>query len=248
MDFYTNSTDVDWGRLATSTGAGRPPCPGPTQGELDPVYPELSGEASPRSQQKSHIGEEENTKEHICTFNCFRRLSNHLGNLNTMERQPNIICLEVTLSNADIVMGCAQSVLECYFCRLDSKALLLLMTVLQTVLNWLRVEYTSSQQRQPLQNIPAIFFGRWKVPEADGHLIKGLLIRRILTTCGSVVKVLRLRLDEIVLVASRGNLTYQLMDAESLQHTLQRLTSSLKQLMELVKALSQERDPQNTDS
>ncbi|RYP42072.1 hypothetical protein DL767_000584 [Monosporascus sp. MG133] len=247
MDFFADSTDADWERLITGTGAERQPRPGPTHGGLDHVHPEVGGEPKSSSQQKSQVDEEGNQKGQSCTFNCFRRLTNRLGNLNTMERQPNIICLEVTLSNADIVMGCAQRVLGCYSCRLDSKVLLLLMTVLQTVLNWVRVEYTSSQQRKCARDLPAIFFGSWKVPEADGHLIKGLLTRRILATCESVVKVLRLRLDEIALDASRENMTYQLMDAESLQHTLQRLASSLKQLMELIKALSQDREMHNMD-
>lgn len=248
MDFYASSTDADWDGLITHSGTEKQPRPGHTHDGLSHIYPEAGDEPPSSSQQKFQIDDAGTQKGQNCTFNCFRRIINHLGKLNTIERQPSIICLEVTLSSADVVMACAQKVLGCHSCRLDSKVLLLLMTVIQTVLNWVRVEYASSQQRKSPRDLPAIFFGSWKVSDADGHLIKGLLTRRILATCESVVKVLRLRLDEIALDASRQNLTYQLIDAESLQHTLQRLTSSLNQLMELIKALSQEREAQTMDA
>lgn len=245
IDFEENWIDADWARLGAGTEAERQPHSGLTHGGLDHVYPEGGGDPKSCAQPGPQVDEEGNRKGHTCTFNCFPRLIEHLSNLKIIERQPkNIIDLEVTLSKADIVLGCAQRILGCYSCRLDSKVLLLLMTVLQTVLNWVRVEYT---MKESSQNPPAILFGNWKVPEADGHLIKGVLTRRILATYESVIKVLRLRMDEIALIASRENLTYQLMDAESLQHALQRLTTSLKQLIELTKTLSQERDVYDPD-
>ncbi|KAL2751983.1 hypothetical protein ACRALDRAFT_1072895 [Sodiomyces alcalophilus JCM 7366] len=242
IDLYSGTTVADWESLTTSTAVERPPRTGFGNGGLERLLPEASRDSpfgSPREPQAEENGYQ---KGHSCTFNCFRRLTKHLGNLNTIERRCNLICLDETLFSADVVMGCAQRVLECYFCRLDSKVLLLLMTMLQTVLNWVRVEYTSNQQRKSPRDPPAIFVGNWKVPEADGHRIKGLLTRRILATCESVVKVLRHRLDEIALGASRESLMYHFMDAESLQHTLQRLSTSLKQVMEITKAPSPERE------
>lgn len=240
MDFEENWIDADWDRLIAGTGAERQPRSGFTHGGPGHVYPEGCGDPKSSAQPKPQADGGGNHKGQTCTFNCFWRLMEHLSSLNLMERQPdNIIDLEVTLSKADTVLGCTQRILGCYSCRLDSKVLLLLMTVLQTVLNWIRVEYT---MKKSSQNSPAILFGNWKVPEADARLIKGVLTRRILATYESAVKVLCLRMDEIALGASRENLTYQLMDAESLQHTLQRLTTSLKQLMELTKTPSQERE------
>ncbi|KAF5854796.1 hypothetical protein ETB97_011512 [Aspergillus alliaceus] len=240
MDFEENWIDADWDRLIAGTGAERQPRSGFTHGGPDHVYPEGCGDPKSSAQLKPQADEGGNHKGQTCTFNCFWRLMEHLSNLNLMERQPdNIIDLEVTLSKADTVLGCTRRILGCYSCRLDSKVLLLLMTVLQTVLNWMRVEYT---MKKSSQNSPAILFGNWKVPEADARLIKGVLTRRILAAYESAVKVLCLRMDEIALGASRENLTYQLMDAESLQHTLQRLTTSLKQLIELTKTPSQERE------
>ncbi|EFY94497.1 hypothetical protein MAA_10040 [Metarhizium robertsii ARSEF 23] len=241
-DPYENSTEADWEGPIADTGTGRLPPVELIYGNPDHPRPEAGHEPKSSSQRKSQAAEEGRRNGQNCTFNCFKRLASHLGDLNTMERQPNMICLDVTLSHADMVIGCAHKVFGCYSCRLDTKVLLMLMTALQTVLNWVRVEYTSSQQGDAPCNLPEILFGSWKVPSEDGHHIKRLLTRRILATCESAIKVLRFRLDEIALDTSRGNLTYQLLDVESLQNTLQRLASSLKQLMEVIKEPSHERD------
>lgn len=236
MDIYSGTTIAEWENFTTNSAIERTPRTGSETGGFERLCPEASRNSPSSFPQEQQTEENGYQKGHGCMFSCFRRLTKHLGNLNNMERRCNLICLDDTLSNADVVMGCAQRVLDCHFCRLDSKVLLLLMTVLQTVLNWVRVEYTSNQQRKSPRDPPAIFVGNWKVPEADGHRIKGLLTRRILTTCEFVVKVLHLRLDEIALDASRENLVYHSMDAESLQHTLQRLSTSLKEVMHITKA------------
>ncbi|KID94565.1 SirZ, zinc finger transcriptional regulator, partial [Metarhizium majus ARSEF 297] len=241
-DTSEHLTDADWERPIAGTGAERLPRVELIHGDPDHPRHEAGHEPKSSSQQKSQAAEEGRRNGQNCTFNCFKRLASHLGDLNTMERQPNMICLDVTPSHADMVIGCAHKVLECYSWRLDTKVLLMLMTALQTVLNWVRVEYTSSQQGDSPCNLPAILFGSWKVPKEDGYHIMRLLTRRILATCQSAIKVLRFRLDEIALDTSRGNLTYQLLDVESPQNTLQRLASSLKQLMEVIKEPSHERD------
>lgn len=165
---------------------------------------------------------------------CLKRLTDHLCHLNTIERKQDIICLDTTLSKTDTTLSCAESVLECHHCRLDSKVVLLIMTVLQTALNWLSVEYRHRAYAR--RRLPPIHFGSWKVPEADGDLIKKLLTNRILATADSVASTLRLRMDEITLKASKQNMSSRFMDAESLQQTLQRLTSSLRELAEHVKS------------
>ncbi|KAF5121800.1 hypothetical protein E5D57_012270 [Metarhizium anisopliae] len=232
-DTYENPTEADWERPIADTGTERLPRVKLIYGDPDHPRPEVGHEPKSSSQQKSQATEERRRNGQNCTFNYFKRLASHLGDLNTMERQPNMICLDVTLSHADMVIGCAHKVFGCYSCRLDTKVLLMLMTALQTVLNW---------RRDSPCNLPAILFGSWKVPNEDGYHIKRLWTRRILATCESVIKVLRFWLDEIALDTSRGNLTYQLLDVESLQNTLQRLASSLKQLMEVIKEPSHERD------
>ncbi|KAK1767545.1 Zn(2)-Cys(6) zinc finger domain protein [Phialemonium atrogriseum] len=165
---------------------------------------------------------------------CLKRLTDHLCHLNTIERKQDIICLDTTLSKTDTTLSCAESVLECHHCRLDSKVVLLIMTVLQTALNWLSVEYRHGTYAR--RRLPPIHFGSWRVPEADGDLIKKLLTSRILATSDSVASTLRLRMDEITLKASKQNMSSRFMDAESLQQTLQRLTSSLRELAEHVKS------------
>jgi hypothetical protein len=74
------------------------------------------------------------------------------------------------------------------------------------------------------------------VPEADGDLIKHLLTGRFIAMSDSVISTLRLRMDEITLKANKQNMSSRFMDAEFLQQTLQRLTSSLRELAEHVKS------------
>ncbi|KAG6358655.1 hypothetical protein INS49_012173 [Diaporthe citri] len=161
--------------------------------------------------------------DQVCS--CFKRLTDHLQDLNITERQQSIISSDTLLQKSCGVLVFSQGVLACRHCHLDSKILLLLMTVLQTVLNWVYVE--SKQHKNKTREIPAIYFGTWKVPEAHGHLIQGLLTSQVLAGLQSIVDTLRLRVDEISLGASKAEGMYQYMDAESLRHALQRLVRLL---------------------
>jgi hypothetical protein len=158
---------------------------------------------------------------------CLKKLTDHLCHLNVIERKQSIISLDTMLSETHMTLKCAETVLECHLCRLDSKVMLLIMTLLQTVLNWVLVEH---QQKENRPDLPPIHFGRWRVSTANGHLIKDLLTSRIVATSDSVISTLRLRIDEITLKARRDNMRYGFMDSESLQETLRRLTGSVRKL------------------
>ncbi|KAH9986168.1 hypothetical protein F4779DRAFT_308826 [Xylariaceae sp. FL0662B] len=232
-DYEGNWMDLDWQNCLGMDITEMQPQSKPTNSGLTNTPPSAADEpGSPTLVLESEPGGYEQT----CT--CFKKLTDHLCDLNVTERQQNIICPDVTLYKTNLVLGCAEGVLACHFCRLDSKVLLLVMTVLQTVLNWVRVEY-SQHRTNPRNNLPATHFGNWKVPEADGHLIKSLLTSRTLGACEPVINILRLRMEEIAVGASKANLTYQYMDTEPLQHTLQRLITSLGELTEFVKPLEQ---------
>ncbi|KUI71286.1 Thiamine repressible genes regulatory protein thi5 [Cytospora mali] len=166
---------------------------------------------------------------------CFKQLTDQLHDLNITERQQTIISSETTLQKSHVVLVCIEGILTCQHCRLDSKILLLVMTVLQTVLNWICVGY--KEHRSKAREIPAIYFGAWKVPDADGHHIQGLLTSRVLAGLQSIVDIIRLRMDEIALGASRTKGMYQYMDVESLRHALQRLVASLGEAAGLAKPL-----------
>ncbi|ORY69072.1 uncharacterized protein BCR38DRAFT_482543 [Pseudomassariella vexata] len=219
--FEVNWTDPEWQRLLAGNDLER---------EL-PSEPPTDSNFSNTSPAPNHTGEEQNE---LITCTCLGSLTGHLCHLNRMERQQNIICLDMTLAKTTKVLACADSVLACHFCRLDCKVLLLVITVLQTVLNWIRVEYSHDSG---VRDLPTILFGNWQVPKTDGHLIKNLLTSRILANSDSVVNILRLRIEEIALHSGKKRLNYQFMDAESLQQTLQRLMVSLRELSECVKPL-----------
>lgn len=224
-DDERNCSITEWQKFLPSNAlSGDPPFASTERGMIDNFHAATASERTPMS---IFEGGDETT----CT--CLKRLTDHLCYLNVIERKQNIICLDTTLSGTDMILGCAEIVLECHFCRLDSKVMLLIMTLLQTVLNWVLVEY---KQKTHGRQLPPILFGDWKVSTADGHLIKMLLTSRILATSGSVVSTLRLRMDEITLKASKQNMSYRFMDFECLQQTLQRLTLSLRELVEYIKS------------
>ncbi|KAI8630113.1 hypothetical protein F5Y19DRAFT_53855 [Xylariaceae sp. FL1651] len=177
------------------------------------------------------------------TCACLKHLTDHLCHLNALERQKKPIHVDTALCKTDVTLTFAASVLECHLCRLDSKVLLLVTTVLQTVLNWIRIEYHQQQRQSQLpkpypnsSRLPLVQVGSWKVPEADGNLIRSVLTSRVLASSSFVVNVLCLRVDEIALTSNDvQGLSYQSMDVEPLQQTLQRLTVSLRELTQYVK-------------
>lgn len=169
------------------------------------------------------------SSEPVCT--CFKGLTEHLHQLNVTERQQSVICLDMTFARTDTVLHFAQVVLSCHFCRLDSKVLLLVMTIVQTVLNWVKVV---TGGKGPSRDLPPIHFGEWKVPETDGHLIKEVLTSRILTSSINVVKTLCLKMRDFADEAGKQGLSYQVMDSESLEQMLRRLRKSLQDLADSV--------------
>lgn len=224
-DDERNCSIAEWQPfLPNSTLGDEPPSASTDKGKIDPFRSTVASARSPMSVSE---GDEKPT-----TCFCLKRLTDRLCHLNIIERKQNMIRLDMTLSETDTTLSCAEIALECHFCRLDSKVILLIMTVLQTVLNWVIVEYKQKIQGREL---PPIHFGDWKLSVADGNLIKVQLTNRILATSDSVVSTLRLRMDEIKLKASRQNLGYGFMDSEHLQHMLHRLTASLKELAECIK-------------
>lgn len=231
-DYVEDWMDKDWQNiLGTSlTEIQRPVPPSePTASSLNETPPSL---ADTRGSPSPVLGPEYGGCDQTCT--CFKKLADHLHDLHVIERQQHIICFDMTLYKTNATLSCAKSVLMCQFSRLDSKVLLLVMTVLQTMLNWVRMEYSQQGGTSP-QGLPAINFGNWKVPDTDAHLIKDMLTSRILTAYDSIVEILRLRMDEIALRVKSTNLTYQNMDTESLKHTLERLLASLGELMRTVR-------------
>lgn len=225
-DLGANWVDMEWHHILGANAPEKPPSFG-----LDDMSRSAGhSSGSPTLFLESEAG----GSDQSCT--CFKRLTDHLCDLNIIERQQDIIPCDTMLQKANTIVTCTESVLSCHHCRLDSKILMLIMTVLQTVLNWVCVEHKQCKQ-QNARELPAVHFGDWKVPESDGLLIQGLLTSRVLVSFQSTVNMLRLRLDEIVLGASKTKRVYQHMDIDSLRHALQRLMTSLGELAGLAKPL-----------
>jgi hypothetical protein len=175
---------------------------------------------------------------------CLEMLMDYLCHLNTLERLRSPICVDTALSKADGTLVCVAGAIACNVCRLNSKVLLQVAALLQTVLNWIMFECQQQQQGckryDDRVDVP-IHVGRWKISDADSKLVMGVLIKRIVTSSISVVDVLRLRVEEFALTITARKLTYQYMDLEPLQQALQRLHASLEELIRHVGPLVSER-------
>ncbi|KAI0446144.1 hypothetical protein F4803DRAFT_505783 [Xylaria telfairii] len=180
---------------------------------------------------------------------CLERLAANLCHLNSLEhRSKGPIQIDTALREADATLKCADGTLECKSCRPDSKVLLLVVTVLQMVMNWIQIHYQQGKHQLSGQILssatectgpppPRVQIGSWKVSEADGNLIKVILTSRILASSSRTLATLRLCADEFALVAP----VYQILDVESLRHMLQKLATSVQELGRYVPCHSVER-------
>ncbi|KUI70474.1 hypothetical protein VM1G_06145 [Cytospora mali] len=168
------------------------------------------------------------------TCPCLKTLTDHLCQLNILERRNAFTRLDITLSRTREVLLCSEDVLACHFCRLDTRLMVLLARLLQTVFTWAKVGYHHQGAMQDQSLLP-VYLGEWKVAEEDGRLVKAILTGRLLSGGNSLISALRVRLDEVVQVARRQNIKYQVLHVDELQHTLQRLTGLLRELSQYVR-------------
>ncbi|KAH7305900.1 hypothetical protein B0I35DRAFT_443457 [Stachybotrys elegans] len=164
---------------------------------------------------------------------CLRVLTDQLCSLNAVERKQDHLRLDTTFSNTSAVLDSSGGALTCGMCHLDTKVLLLVMTLLQTVINWARV---GSQKALHPSDAPPVTFGEWRVSAEDGNVIRALLVNRVLAKSTSTVEVLRQRIHEVSINANKSNLAFQMMDAEALRSQLGRLEHSMREVTQIIKA------------
>ncbi|RAH52502.1 hypothetical protein BO85DRAFT_454014 [Aspergillus piperis CBS 112811] len=138
---------------------------------------------------------------------------------------------------ASTFIGCADGILHCVLCQLDSTVLRLLMTALQKIFSWVYMGY-SKQPEAP--QLPPVHFGDWRVSEQDGEMVKLLLTKHVLSLCRSVVRNLQLRVDEMHLLA-KVQTRFHCMDTASMSVLAERLASSLSDVTQLVRHYGKEK-------
>ncbi|CRG87957.1 hypothetical protein PISL3812_04979 [Talaromyces islandicus] len=178
----------------------------------------------------SRSDEDEEGESGICE--CLSALTDRLCVMNAMERKHVRISIDRIFSEANKVLDNAVVVLGCQQCRVDSKVLLMIITMLQTVFNWAMQEQQSTWEPQ---NIPAVAFGKWTISEEESKMVKTLLVDRVLTRSSSMTDVLRQRITHISHMANNKKVSYQVMDAVTLEFTLQRLVFSVREVIRCVK-------------
>lgn len=183
--------------------------------------------------QVGHLSRNDEDEEgESSTCDCLRALTDQLCIMNAMERKNVRISIDHIFSEASKVLDNAVVALSCQQCRIDSKVLLLIITMLQTVFNWAMQEQQSTWKPQ---NIPAVAFGKWTISEEESRMVKTLLVDRVLTRSNSITDVLRQRITHISHMANNKKVPYQVMDAVTLEFTLQRLVFSVKEVIRCVK-------------
>jgi len=197
-----------------------------------------------------------------CQCQCLKILTDHLCYLNTLERQQQqqfqennssrpIISVDVALNETDATLRKISSILDCLICRLDSKVLLLVLTVSQTVVNWIKISYyrhdSPNSNQQPQNQGPgrdgdgdgdphvrvnvhvSVSVGAWQLSEADGNMLKLVLTSRVLASAASLANVLRLRIEDVA-SASRAapgiNNTTSISYSHSHSHSFQNYNHS----------------------
>lgn len=166
------------------------------------------------------------------TCECLKQLTEHLCLLNSTERKHNILSIDIILCQAHTIAPCCEAALACSLCRLDPTVLQLVMTMMQILINWTRMDY-SKGNRASCQT-PLVRFGNWAVSAEESHSVKLLLTTRVLDASGAILDILRLRLDELTLVGKKQP-RYKFLDSENMQDMLERVSRSLADLGKLVK-------------
>ncbi|EED13065.1 hypothetical protein TSTA_055670 [Talaromyces stipitatus ATCC 10500] len=164
---------------------------------------------------------------------CLRILTEQLCILNTMERRHAWISLDAIFSKTSHILDIAASVLDCQQCGIDSKVLLLIMILLQTVFNWAMLEQHHCGDNS---NTPTVVFGKWKMSGEESDMVKTMLVNRVLARSSSITDKLRQRVTHISHMANNNTVPYQLMDAGTLEFALQRLVFSVREVVHRVKS------------
>lgn len=163
---------------------------------------------------------------------CLRKLTEQLCILNDKERQHGDIPLESILSHASVILNMLESAVDCQECRRDSKALLLMMTLLQTVFNWAMLEQRHCDDKS---NIQPVVFGKWTISAEENNLEKGAPINMIWVRSTSAVDKFRQRITGMV---NNEASPYQVMDVATLEFVLQRLVFSIMEVEHRMRANS----------
>lgn len=164
---------------------------------------------------------------------CLRALTDQLCVVNAMERRHVWIPVDTIFSKTSTILDSAASALECQQCGIDSKVLLLVMTLLQTVFNWAMLE---QQHCGDNSNTPVVVFGKWKMSGEESDIVKAILVNRVLARSSSITDKLRQRVIHVSRMANNNTVPYQVMDAATLEFVLQRLVFSVREVVHRVKS------------
>jgi hypothetical protein len=168
---------------------------------------------------------------------CLRMLADQFSHPSSVERRQENPRIDTTFFKMSVILDCSTAALNCPLCVCNSKVLLLVMTLLQTVFGWAKLSF---QRVAQTQRLPTISFGDWEVSAEEGSAIQALPGSRVLTKSASTVDILLGRVGEITEASgggAGGAMSYQVMDAEVLQTTLQRLTQTFRDVLQLAKAV-----------
>ena len=127
---------------------------------------------------------------------CLRQYTSVLCQLQTIEMRQHPVKTDTLLTSANLVMSQTEDQLKCTQCMYDSRVLVQLVMVIQTMFNW--VQGQCQTPLAPSSHIKATL-GQHNLTREESTFIKMALISRALARIRTVLKVMVSRVEQMSL-------------------------------------------------
>ena len=155
--------------------------------------------------------------------NCMKSQADKLCTLRTIEQRQSPVKVDTILSCVKLVSQAAESQLQCSFCQIDCYTLLLTISTFQLIFHWVRAQ---THHPEKACDNTSIKLGQYEISKQDATMLKDILVARAFDTTLTSLKLLRSRVNQLVVDAQ----CKELWDFERAPiQNLQNMTQSLMQ-------------------
>ena len=171
---------------------------------------------------------------------CMRKQSDALCQLQTIEKQQCPVKVDTILTCVSVVLRTTEEYLRCTECRDDSRTLVQVIMIFQTIFSWVQAQCHSPGMPCPDLSLT---LGLYEVSREESRMVKLVLISNALEKTRTTLKLLSSRVEQ--LVASRpGNQLWEFerADLRNLQHLIRSLSQTW---LALVRRLATHKEQSN---